>query len=37
FKHALEQVDTSEYELEELEEPGDVYAISAKFVGPSSA
>ncbi|GJS04254.1 hypothetical protein Tco_0320762, partial [Tanacetum coccineum] len=32
FKHALEQVDTSESEVEELEKLEDVYAISAKFI-----
>ncbi|GJY59905.1 hypothetical protein Tco_0459797, partial [Tanacetum coccineum] len=36
FKHDLEQVDTSKSELKELVEPEDVYAISSKFVGPSS-
>ncbi|GKF39200.1 hypothetical protein Tco_0119261, partial [Tanacetum coccineum] len=37
FKHSLEQVYTSVFELDELDEPEDECAIRAKSVGPSSA
>ncbi|GKG17354.1 hypothetical protein Tco_0362311, partial [Tanacetum coccineum] len=37
FKQALEQVDTSNPELDELEEPEDKWAIRAKSMGPSLA
>ncbi|GJV76779.1 hypothetical protein Tco_1508363 [Tanacetum coccineum] len=37
FKQALEQVDTSESELDELDDPKDKWVIRTKFVVPSSA